>query len=57
MLLNQDRLYVYHYESDKTDVLTQQQIDSKGGNRCLEFIDGQYIAIGGENGVRIIDIK
>jgi len=23
----------------------------------MEFIDGQYIAIGGEGGIRVIDIK
>jgi hypothetical protein len=57
IVLTQDRLYIYYYESDRTDVLNQHQIDSRNGNRCFEFIDGQYIAIGGEQGVRVIDLK
>ncbi|CAD8103442.1 unnamed protein product [Paramecium primaurelia] len=54
MILTSDKLYSYKYCSDYSDLITNGPIGVS--NKCLEFIDSQYIAVGGE-GVKIIDLK
>lgn len=54
MILTSDKLYSYKYLIDSTEIITNGPIGIQ--NRCLEFIDSQYIAVGGE-GVKIIDLK